>query len=423
MADWILPFLRELWGVTTEMAPYLLLGFLVASVLSALISPRTVERHLGGRGLGPITKATLFGVPLPLCSCGVIPVGASLRQHGASRGATASFLLSTPQTGVDSILVTWSLLGPVFAVFRPLVALVTGIVGGLVVDRTAATKRPRGDGAAVVPASSATAAAASQSAGRRSWRDAARYGFVSLPRDIGTSLLVGVVAAAAIGVFVPEDFLGSLGAGWLGYVAALAIGIPLYVCATGSVPIAAALIAKGLSPGAAFVFLMTGPATNVATIATVWTILGRRAAVAYLAVVGVGAIAAGALLDGLGIAPLIAEHAQHHQMAGASVLATVFGVLLVLVVGHALLRRDRLEPAGEFPAEGDRSLRLSIDGMHCGHCVQSVERALRESQGVEDVAVSLDDEAAVVRGGALAEPDLRKAIEKLGFRVRAVSKV
>jgi len=134
MADILLGIPLESWRVLCEMAPYLLFGFVVAGILSVVISPETVERHLGGKGMMPIFKAALFGIPLPLCSCGVIPVGASLRRHGASRGATSAFLLSTPQTGVDSVLVTLGLLGPVYAVFRPVAALVTGVVGGLGVE-------------------------------------------------------------------------------------------------------------------------------------------------------------------------------------------------------------------------------------------------------------------------------------------------
>ena len=131
--DWILTFVAASWAVFGAMAPYLLLGFVVAGLLSVVISPEFVERHLGGRGIWPVIKASAFGVPLPLCSCGVIPVAASLRRHGASKGATTAFLISTPQTGVDSIMVTFSLLGPVYAVFRPVVALISGVFGGAVV--------------------------------------------------------------------------------------------------------------------------------------------------------------------------------------------------------------------------------------------------------------------------------------------------
>jgi len=134
MADFVKSIMVDFWGTVAEMSPYLLFGFFMAGFLSVFVSQRLVERHLGGRGLWPLLKASLFGVPLPLCSCGVIPVSMSLRKHGASKGATISFLLSTPQTGMDSIFLTLSLLGPLFAIFRPLAALVTGLVGGGLVD-------------------------------------------------------------------------------------------------------------------------------------------------------------------------------------------------------------------------------------------------------------------------------------------------
>lgn len=131
----IITFMREFWQVLGEMSPYLLFGFLVAGILSAWVPADLIERHLGGRGLWPTLKASLLGIPLPICSCGVIPVAVGLRRHGASRGATTSFLLSTPQTGVDSILVTLGMLGPLYAIYRPIAALVTGVVGGMIVDQ------------------------------------------------------------------------------------------------------------------------------------------------------------------------------------------------------------------------------------------------------------------------------------------------
>jgi hypothetical protein len=410
---------REFWASTAEMAPYLLLGFLVAGLLSVYVSPRTVERHLGGGGLLSSAKASIFGVPLPLCSCGVIPVAASLRQHGASRGATTSFLISTPQTGVDSILVTYSMLGPLFAAFRPFAALATGVLGGLIVSGTKQTA-PTPDQAAAAENAAVCDddCAPPEPEDRGGLRGALRYGFVTLPRDIGTSLLVGLAIAAAIGAFVPPDFAGDYGKGLWGMLAMLAVGVPLYVCATGSVPIAAALILKGVSPGAALVFLMTGPATNAATIATVFKVLGRRAAFAYLAIVVGGALLSGWALDALfgwaGFKP--AEHV--HEM-GITWWHSAAGIALLAILGAALLRRAK--PAGdeEVPMSED-TVQLSIEGMSCGHCVNSVERALRESAGVDEVRVSLDEGSALVRGASLKADALREAVEKLGYQVKAV---
>lgn len=415
MATLLLDLVAAFWNATAEMAPYLLLGFGVAGLLSVFVSPALVERHLSGAGIWPVTKATLVGIPLPLCSCGVIPVAASLRAHGASRGATTSFLLSTPQTGVDSILVTYSLLGPVYAIFRPLAALATGIAGGLVVSRVAHDESPS---AASAACDDGCAPGTSQA---RSLRGALHYGFVALPRDIGRSLVLGLVIAAGIGVFVPDDFAGSFGVGLPGMLAMLLVGVPVYVCATGSVPIAAALIAKGVSPGAALVFLMTGPATNAAAIATVWKVLGRKTAITYLAVVIVGALAFGFVLDAIfaGTAP---DVGHVHTHGGRAWWQHGSAIALVILLGYALLTR---RPASGTVREREiamkeESLRLSIEGMNCGHCVNSVERALRESAGVSGVTVSLEEKSAVVLGTVLDAPSLKARVEALGFTVTAV---
>ncbi len=184
LIELILGIPREAWGVLGEMAPYLLFGFAMAGILSVFIPPETVERQLGKRSLWSVFKATVFGIPLPLCSCSVIPVAASLRKHGATRGATAAFLLSTPQTGVDSIMVTLGLLGPVVAIFRPIVALIAGLAGGSLV---AMADSHGADGSGEVEAceDACCASADTQSKPVRAFR----YAFITLPEDIGKALL------------------------------------------------------------------------------------------------------------------------------------------------------------------------------------------------------------------------------------------
>ncbi len=338
----VLDVLREIavefWAVFAEMSPYLLFGFFVAGLLSMLVSRKMVERHLGGPGLLPLLKAAIFGVPLPLCSCGVIPVSMSLHKQGASEGATLSFLLSTPQTGVDSILVTYSLLGPVFAIFRPLVALVTGVVGGLLVNlvgRDAAgpiqPADPPGDGS---PNSTWT----------KRLLDGMEYAFVTLPRDIGKPLLLGLAIAAIISALTPDDFFADkLGRGLPAMLVMMAVGIPIYVCASASVPVAAALILKGLSPGAALVFLMTGPATNAAGLTTIWNVMGRRTALLYLATVAGCALGAGLLLDALVYNTTIEVVSHAHQMLPPAVESlSAFALLALLGYGfYSRFRRAR----------------------------------------------------------------------------------
>jgi uncharacterized membrane protein YraQ (UPF0718 family) len=321
------------------MAPYLLFGFAAAGLLSVLVPAEKVEQHLGGRGMASTLKAALFGIPLPLCSCSVLPVAMSLRRHGSSLGATVAFLLSTPQTGVDSILVTYSVLGPVFAIFRPLAALLTGVLGGFLAERA----RRDAESMEGIPNGPCTDECCAHTAGHPLVR-ALRYGFLTLPRDIGKPMLLGLLAAGIIAAIVPDDFFaGAIGTGIVGILVMMLLGIPVYVCATASVPIAAALISKGVSPGAALAFLITGPATNAAALVTIWKVLGSRSALIYVGTAACGALACGLLLDSLfSITGISATH-LHHEMI-APWIGTASAVVLLMLLGAALLRP---------PAEGN----------------------------------------------------------------------
>jgi uncharacterized membrane protein YraQ (UPF0718 family)/copper chaperone CopZ len=425
MAD-IIPQLTNVavktWATLGAMAPYLLFGFLVAGVLSVLVSPQTVERHLGSRGLGSVIKAALFGVPLPLCSCGVIPVAASLRNHGASRGATTSFLISTPQTGVDSVLVTFSMLGPVFTVFRPLVALVSGVLGGVAIDIV----EGHGEEKPAHPVScTGECCSPAASAGRGRLHRALRYGFLTLPGDIAKALLAGILIAGVLSALVPEDFFAEyLGGGGVAkqvgsMFVMMLVGLPLYVCATASVPIAAAMIHMGVSPGAALVFLMTGPATNAATVLTIRRVMGKRTAVMYLATVAVSALAAGLLLNWIDPATAAGHHMGHSMLPAW--VGIVSAIALLVVLGVALLR-PLFQRAKELDVnKGDNVTTLTITGMTCSHCVANVERALKSCAGVKDATVDLKSGKASVVGDA-EEAQLRSKVEEAGYKVTAVEK-
>jgi len=394
------------------MSPYLLVGFLVAGLLSVFIRPEIVERHLGGKGLWQVVKAAVFGVPLPLCSCGVIPVAASLRRHGAGAGATTSFLISTPQTGVDSIMVTLSLLGPVFAIFRPVVAFLSGLLGGFLVNLFGYEK---GAGEERHPTCTAECCSGARD-NKNSVVRALTYGFVTLPRDIHKALIIGILIAGVISALIPEDYLsGVLGGGIVSMLIMMAIGIPVYVCATASVPIAAALIAKGVSPGAALVFLMTGPATNAATITTVWHIMGKRIAAIYLASVAVSALAAGLVLDALFVGSGVHTMSHSHWMIPGTV-NTICAVALLAILAFAFVKPSRI---GEAPKTGGKGRRLGIfiEGMTCSHCAEAVRRALVEAPGVTSAEVDLKKGEAVVSGNGFDVAQLTRAIEALGYKV------
>jgi hypothetical protein len=412
MIDILWNIVVEFWEVLAEMAPFLLLGFLVAGVLSVFLSARLVERYLGGGGLWAVVKASAFGVPLPLCSCGVIPVSASLRRHGASRAATTSFLISTPQTGVDSIAVTYSLMGGPFALLRPLFALVSGVLGGLAVALTG------GEGNAAEGSEAAGHAhpdADDENGGNRFVR-IFTYGFGALPRDIGRSLLIGLLIAGVISAVVPQNFfVDAVGPGIWQILLLMAAGIPVYVCATASVPIAAVLVLQGgASPGAALAFLMTGPATNAATIATIWKVMGRRTAIIYVLAVAVCALGSGLALDAIFEAEQFTISRGAPQMLPTWLkYAAAVGLLAVLAVGSL-----RGAPREEFePDAGSQAAELDIRGMHCGHCVTSIRQALRECPGVDAAQVSLDDGRADVWGDDLDTEQLTSAVESLGYDV------
>ena len=416
----------ESWLVFGQMAPYLLFGFLVAGVLSVCISPEFVQRHLGGRGFAPVVKAALFGVPLPLCSCGVIPVAASFHRHGASRAATTSFLLSTPQTGVDSIAITYALLGGVFAVFRPIIALVTGLLGGLLVMLFGGSNGAASEGSAKSP--DCTDACCTQKGRRNIVRRALEYGFVVLPRDIGAPLLVGVLIAGAISALVrPNELQPYLGRGILSIVIMMAIGIPIYVCASASVPIAAGLIHAGASPGAALAFLIAGPATNAATITTIWKLLGGRTAGLYLLTIALSAVGGGLTLDWLmpamsATVPTMAAHA--HETMGGDWFSAFWAVVLLAVLAFSYLAKPRAEPllgdTESAPPDESRPpqqrLELAISGMTCSHCAAAVTRALSACPGVTSARVDLTAGRAVVRGEQLNAQRLIDSVNVLGYR-------
>ena len=346
MYDIVTDIITAGWQILGQMAPYLLFGFLAAGILSVYILPEWIERHLGGTGAGPVLKASLLGVPLPLCSCSVIPVAASMHRHGASKPATAAFLLSTPQTGVDSIAVTYALLGPVFAIFRPIAALLTGLVGGYLVqlfDKKEA--EPSSD--SVAPATCCAEPCCLEKDKKSPLRRMLSYGFVTLPGDIGPALVIGIVIAAVISALVPQDHLAMyLGGGVLSIVLLMAAGVPLYVCATASVPLAEGFMHLGASLGAALAFLIAGPATNAATFTTIWKVLGRTSAILYIITVAVSALGFGLLLDYLipmAQQTLPALGAEGHEHAQGSAFADIGAIVLLVVLAGAYVlgRREK----------------------------------------------------------------------------------
>ena len=301
MLEPIIGIARECWQIFKEAAPFVLFGFFAAGLLKVLIPERIIVKHLGSNGFYSVFKSSLFGVPLPLCSCGVIPVAVGLRKQGASKGATASFLVSVPETGVDSVAITWALLDPLMTIIRPISAFLTALATGSLINLLP-EKQPRPavetDPDCCSKLLEDAATKNHQQPLLKRLTDGVVYAFTDLLRDIGGWLLLGILIAGIISYFVPVDFVDRfLGGEYSSLLIMLVVGIPLYICASASTPIAAALVLKGLSPGAALVFLLAGPATNAATMTVVAKHLGKAASAVYVASIAACSLASGWLVN------------------------------------------------------------------------------------------------------------------------------
>lgn len=393
-----------------EMSPYILLGFLIAGALHAFVSPRLMSKHLSGTGAGAVVKAALLGIPLPLCSCGVLPTAVALRRNGASRAASSSFLIATPQTGVDSIAATYSLLGPAFAIIRPVAALVTSFMGGMAVGVAERSDYPE-----EMASECQVEAIEKKSFLQKLW-EMIRYGFFDMVRSIGKWLILGLVIASLITLFVPEDFFVMLSSRpLLAMIAMVVVAVPMYVCATGSIPIALSLMLKGLSPGAAFVLLMAGPAANFASVTVISRTMGKRCAAVYLGSIVVSAIAFGLVIDYLLPAQWFMGYVS--QMHGAChvgdvsifnlVCSSLLAILLIVAMIANYMPKYKKQPA-------TMNKEYKIKGMSCAHCKATVEKNLSKLPGVTAVSVDLSRGVALVEG----EHDEKSAIEmisSLGF--------
>lgn len=392
-----------------EMSPYILLGFIIAGLMHAFIPQQAFTRHLAGSGWKSVIKAALIGVPLPLCSCGVLPTAIAMRRNGASEAASTSFLIATPQTGVDSISATWSLLGPAFAILRPVAALLTAVFGGIAVGKSAE------------PAGIMCATTASDSSDERKsgfinkFLAALKYGFIDLVGSIGGWLVAGLVIAALITVYVPADFFSILGRNpVLSMIAVLIIAVPMYVCATGSIPIAMSLVMKGLSPGTALVLLMAGPAANFASFTLISREMGRKPAIIYLLSIIAGAMSFGLIIDYL--LPtrwfaIDAIHAACHGNRTFALFPTLCSAILVALLVITFIKRNI-----HHKVTGNMTTEYIIKGMNCPHCQAAVTKSINGVKGIEEVDVNLSSGKATVKGKHNPE-ELIAAVRNAGFDV------
>jgi uncharacterized membrane protein YraQ (UPF0718 family)/copper chaperone CopZ len=405
----VVQFAFEVWQIMLDLSPSLLLGLLIAGLMHAYLPKGFVHRGLNRPDMSSVVRASLIGVPLPLCSCGVIPTAIGLKNEGASKGATTAFMISTPQTGVDSILVSAAFLGWPFAVFKLVAAFVTGLIGGGLVNRW--VRDPQG-GTGPNPASAQAQGA------RKGLRKALHYALFDLLAAIDLWILAGVLVAALITLTVPPDYFAqqTWSQGLAGMLLVLVISLPLYVCTTGSVPIAASLIAAGMPAGTALVFLMAGPATNVATIGAVYRALGARVLTIYLAVVTLMSIGLGFGFDRLlgDVAATPPQHVHGPDWLGISAALLLTGLLLFLVARRVVGRFLSADAVAETPGAG---LTLKVEGMSCQHCVSNVKGSLEALDTVEEATPHLASGLVNVRGDHLDASALISAVEKAGYRV------
>ena len=415
MAEIAGAYLRELVHLVNEMAPYLLLGFLFAGILRVLFPRQLITRYMGQNNVRSVFNASLLGIPMPLCSCGVLPAGIGFYRNGASRGPTISFLISTPQTGIDSILATYSLLGLPLAIIRPVVALLTGLAGGILGN---AADRNGKDGTKEGPGG--------EEPYERSVRELFRYGFVELIQDISKWLVIGMLVAALLSVLIPEDFFTATISGeYLAMLMMVAASVPLYICATGSIPIAAVLMMKGLAPGAALVLLMAGPATNIATMAVIGNTLGRRSLWVYLGTLVGGALLFGTLVNELlprewftGAMPSMVH--MHDHPAGWF-RWTASAVLVGLIINGALIkwrnaRTEQRKDKEKAMTMKNNLLLYKVEGMTCDHCKATVENGLKNLKGVTGVLADRGHNQVSIQAESLSDDQVRETIEKLGYR-------
>ena len=416
--DYLFGFLTAFFDLLTMMAPWLLIGFFFAGLLHVYMPKEKITRFMGKNNLRSVINAAILGIPLPLCSCGVIPTGIAFHKEGASKGATVSFLISTPQTGVDSILVTYSMLGLPFALVRPVVAFLSGIFGGSITNLMDRKER-------VEDTKSIHAEAELYEGGKKGRiKSLFRYAFYEFLMDIAKWLIIGLAIAALIQMLLPDDFFTMyIGNEFLSMGIVLLAAIPVYVCATGSVPIAAVLMMKGLSPGAALVFLMAGPATNTATMAVIGKAIDKRTLIVYLTTIIVSAFFFGGITNLLPrewfVFALQGLSHEHSHSIFQEWVNTVSGIVLILLTLNVYLmkffnKKNKViitEPNGDL----QKIMKLGVTGMTCNHCKANVEKNLMGLDGIDFVNADPQNSEVILKGDNINLARVKDVVENIGY--------
>jgi len=440
----IVEILKETAFLFLEMAPYLLLGLLFVGILNLFFNKDLIVRQIGKNNFLSIFKAALFGIPLPLCSCGVVPSSVYLAKNGASKSSVVSFLIATPQTGVDSIIATYGMMGWVFAIFRPFAALFMGIIGGIavklikpkeqVVDFATykSTVEACSDGDCCDEDSCSEDESCDDnchetktSEGKTEKSKVNRffqYSFIEFLDDISVQFVIGLFISGIIAYLIPEGFFegSSFSNSIVGMLLMIVVGIPMYVCATASIPIAVTLMLKGFSPGIAFVFLAVGPATNAASFTIIMNVLGKKVAIVYVAMISVTAIIFGLLLDkileffNIDQIAMIKQMHRHDPFISEELkyIAGLAFLVLLLLSFYRKFIRSKIRTK-EKPME---STTIKIEGMSCNHCVMNAKKAIAKVPGISDVDVNLQQNEAYIKGNFNLE-EVEKTITDVGYKV------
>jgi len=359
MNNWFLNIIFESWFMMEAAGPYIIFGFIAAGLIHTLVPSEKIVALLGKRNWKSVLTASICGIPLPLCSCSVLPTAAAIRQKGASRGATTSFLISTPETGVDSIAMTYGMMDIFMTILRPLTGFITALFAGICVNLWGDADEPEPEEVKTsCPkcADSSSPANTVRTNTRSWWIKTLRYAFIDLAGDLAYWLTIGFILSGVIAACMPDwIFQGWAGQGFSSLLVMLAISMPMYICASGSTPIAAAMIVKGLSPGAALVFLLAGPATNIGSVPVLLKILGRRSTFFYLFSIVVVSLFMGQAVNMFyqnhELIPIMAI--SEHGAEGVSIIGLVSGVLLLLMMLNGMRRRSaptEWRQAGEYIA-------------------------------------------------------------------------
>ena len=428
----IVDILKEIFFLFLEMSPYLLIGLTFVGILNLWITKDLVAKYIGKNNFWSVIKAALFGVPLPLCSCGVVPSAVYMSKNGASKSSVVSFLISTPQTGIDSIIATYGMMGWVFAIYRPIAALFMGVLGGTVInfmksDHSDPEKKIdfaeyKSEGDSCDDGCCDDDCESEEKEKSNKFKKFFNYSFVEFLDDISVQFAVGLIISGLIAYFIPSGFFenSSVNNGIIGMLLMIAVGVPMYICATASIPIAVTLMLKGFSPGVAFVFLSVGPATNAASLTILTNVLGKKITTLYVVMISISAIGFGLLLDKIfelfgvnqnQILQHIHEHGGFISEELKWILGAVFGILLIASLYRKLIL-SKIK-SKEMKME---SQTIKVGGMSCNHCVMNVKKAIGSVEGVTEVDVNLEQGEAYIKGD-FDMTNIENAITEQGYQV------